>query len=325
MQTALKHTLRVIGAPSDAGAAEPGASLGPAALRRAGLLDALVAPGLAVQDGGDLQGPPNPRQAPVGGYRHLAEVSAWCQTVAAAVGQALAQDHLPLLLGGDHSLAIGSLSAVARHCRARGRHLRVLWLDAHADCNSRRTSPSANLHGMPLACLRGLGPDELVSLSGQRPALAADALRLVGVRSMDPGETVLVHQLGLQIIDMAQLRRMGVEQVMDQVLAGLDEHSHLHLSLDVDFLDPGIAPGTGTAVADGATLAQAHRCMHRLAATGRLASVDVMELNPTLDHRQITATHTVELLRTLLAGTRPHEGVRQKPAPEGWPAAGTGP
>lgn len=300
MVAILKHDITLIGAPTDVGAGRPGASQGPQALRVAGLAAALQTLGLQVHDAGDLSGPPNPQQPPQDGYRHLDEVTTWNQVVHDAVASVLAQGRLPLLLGGDHSLAIGSLSAVARHCRAVGKRLRVLWLDAHADCNSRRTSPSANLHGMPLACLRGVGPAALTQLSGQVPALAADAVRQIGVRSVDAGEVALVHELGLTVFDMTALHTLGMREVMARALAGMDEQTHLHLSFDVDFLDPGLAPGVATTVRDGPTLAEARLCMQAIAASGRLGSLDVVELNPLLDEHQRTAALAVELLATAL-------------------------
>lgn len=315
MQAALNHEISLIGAPTDVGGGQPGARQGPQALRAAGLAAAVQALGWRVHDSGDLHGPANPQQPSHAGYRHLAEVSAWSRVVHDAVASALTQGRLPLLLGGDHSLAIGSISAAARHCRAVGRHLRVLWLDAHADCNSRRTSPSANLHGMPLACLRGVGPGALTQLSGQVPALEAADVRLMGVRSIDPGEVDLVHQLGLTVFDMTAVRTLGMREVMTRALAGVDEHTHLHVSFDVDVLDPGIAPGVATTVRDGIGLRDAQEAMAMIAATGRLASLDVMELNPTLDPHQRTAALTVQLLATLL-----NREARPSP-PTPWPAA----
>lgn len=299
MVAILKHDITLIGAPTDVGAGRPGASQGPQALRAAGLAAALRALGLQVHDAGDLRGPPNPQRPPQDGYRHLDEVIAWNRVVHDAVASALAQGRLPLLLGGDHSLAIGSLSAAARHCRAVGKRLRVLWLDAHADCNSRRTSPSANLHGMPLACLRGVGPAALTGLSGQVPALAADAVRQIGVRSVDAGEAALVRKLGLTVFDMTALHTLGMREVMARALAGVDAQTHLHLSFDVDFLDPGLAPGVATTVRDGPTLAESRLCMQAIAASGRLGSLDVVELNPLLDEHQRTAALAVDLVATL--------------------------
>ncbi len=291
-----KQEVALIGAPAGAGAGHAGTREGPQALRSAGLCQALREAGRVVQDRGDLSGPTPDDTDTAAGYRHLRTVGIWCRYVHDAVASELSSGHLPVLLGGDHSLAIGSISATARHTRAAGQPLRVLWFDAHADCNSRRTSPSANLHGMPVACLYGIGPPGLTSLSGQRPALQAGQLHLIGVRSMDPGEAQRVHTLGLHVIHMATLRAQGTSQAMDRALEGLSQHARLHISLDLDVLDPGVAPGTGTPVADGASVEEMQQCLERIAATGRVASVDVMELNPGLDDRGITARRAVDLL-----------------------------
>ena len=293
------HTVALIGAPTDVGAGTRGASMGPEALRVAGLQAALERQGLNVQDWGNLQGPTNPWLPPVDGYRHLDEVSAWNQLVHDAVHAALAQNHLPMLLGGDHSLAIGSISAVARHCRAERKTLRVLWLDAHADFNTRAITPSGNLHGMPVACLCGFGPEALTQLSGHTPAIAPAWIRQIGVRSVDAGEKQWVHQQGLEVFDMRYLDEHGMRQTMEQALLGLDENTHLHLSLDVDFLDPTIAPGVGTPVPGGPTYREALLCMEMLADTGLLASLDVMELNPALDEHNRTALLVVDLIESL--------------------------
>ncbi|KRH99364.1 arginase [Curvibacter sp. PAE-UM] len=300
MPTALKHEIELIGAPADAGAGVPGARLGPGALRGAGLAAALRALGWSMHDAGNLDGPTPSVQTVADGYRNLAQVTAWNRTVHDAVTRALDRGRLPLLLGGDHSLAIGSISAVARHCRASGQPLRVLWFDAHADCNSRRTSPSANLHGMPVACLCGVGPMELCGLGGRVPALVSSELRLIGVRSVDPGEAQLVQRLGLQVSGMDTLRTEGADAVMAHALKDLPANAHLHVSLDLDFLDPEVAPGTGTTVAGGASLEQARQCLQLIARCGRLGSLDVMELNPALDRDQRTTRHALDLIAALL-------------------------
>jgi arginase len=295
--------ISLIGAPTDIGAGSIGARLGPDALRIAGLATALerrrdrVA---GVVDRGNLVGPPNPRGAAVGGHRHLEEVTAWCRAVHDAVAAELALGRLPLLLGGDHSLAIGSVSAVARHCRARGRALRVLWLDAHADCNTPLTTPSGHLHGMPVAVLCGQGPAPLTALAGPQPALGAAELRQVGIRSVDEEERRLVHAAGLDVYDMRHIDEHGMRATMAQALAGLDEHTHLHLSLDVDFLDPGIAPAVATAVPGGPTWREAQLCMEMIADSGCLGSLDLVELNPALDVRNQTAQLVVDLVESLV-------------------------
>ena len=293
------QSICLIGAPTDIGAGTRGASMGPEALRVAGLTQALQAHGLTVADSGNLVGPGNPCLPPVEGYRHLAQVVQWNQAVHEAVGGALRQGHLPILLGGDHCLAIGSISAVAAHCRTLGKQLRVIWLDAHADFNTSALTPSGNIHGMPVACLCGLGPDALVHLGAPGPAISPSDVRQIGIRSVDLGEKRLVHDRGLEVFDMRSIDEMGMRSVMEQALAGLDENTHLHLSFDVDFLDPEIAPGVGTTIPGGPTYREAQLCMEMIADTGRLASLDVMELNPALDSRNKTALLAVDLIESL--------------------------
>ena len=295
----MRPRISLIGAPTDIGAGAQGARMGPEALRVAGLQAALESHGAEVVDRGNLAGPPNPWQPPVDGYRHLAEVTAWNVAVHESVLAELRQERLPLLLGGDHCLAIGSLSAVARHCREQGRKLRVLWLDAHADFNTSALTPSGNVHGMPVAVLTGHGPAELTSLGGTTPAVPAKAFRQIGIRSVDPGEKRFVHEQGLEVFDMRFIDERGMRHAMEQALAGMDAQTHLHVSFDVDFLDPGIAPGVGTTVPGGPTYREAQLCMEMIADTGRLASLDVMELNPALDVRNQTALLAVDLIESL--------------------------
>ena len=295
--------ISLIGAPTDVGAGTRGASMGPEALRVAQLQPMLEAHGLEVADRGNLAGPANPWRPPVDGYRHLPEVVAWNRAVHDAVLAELRLGRLPILLGGDHSLAVGSIGAVARHCREAGRKLRVLWLDAHADFNTSELTPSGNLHGMPVACLCGHGPRELVEL-GAGPGHAGTALhprqvRQIGIRSVDPGEKRFVHEVGLEVFDMRYIDEMGMRHAMELALATLDEKTHLHVSFDVDFLDPEIAPGVGTTVPGGPTYREAQLCMEMIADTGRLASLDVMELNPALDIRNKTAELAVDLIESL--------------------------
>ena len=273
--------------------------MGPEALRVAGLGAALQGRGLDVLDRGNLTGPANPWLAPVDGYRHLAEVVAWNQAVHDAMLAELQLGRLPILLGGDHCLGIGSISAVARHCRNTGKKLRVLWLDAHADFNTSLLTPSGNLHGMPVACLCGHGPQALVEMAGTVPAINPKVLRQIGIRSVDAGEKRLVHQVGLEVFDMRYIDEMGMRHTMELALATLDANTHLHLSFDVDFLEPAIAPGVATTVPGGPTYREAQLCMEMIADTGRLASLDVMELNPALDVRNQTAELAVDLIESL--------------------------
>ena len=289
----------LVGAPTDIGASTRGASMGPEALRVAGLQQTLEAQGVEVVDRGNLGGPGNPCLPPVDGYRHLAEVAAWNRLVHDAVHGELASGRLPILLGGDHSLAIGSIAAAGRHCRETGKRLRVLWLDAHADFNTSVLTPSGNLHGMPVACLCGHGPRELVEIGGTVPAMSPGAIRQVGIRSVDQGEKHFVHEVGLEVFDMRYIDEMGMRHTLEQALLGVDADTHLHVSFDVDFLDPEIAPGVLTTVPGGPSYREAQLCMEMIADTGRLASLDVMELNPALDERNRTANVAVDLIGSL--------------------------
>jgi len=252
-----------------------------------------------VLDRGNLIGPRNPWLPPVNGYRHLDEVVAWNTLVHDAVYAELDQGRLPILLGGDHCLSMGSISAVARHCREAGKKLRVLWLDAHADFNTHTLTPSGNLHGMPLACLCGYGPPALTGLGGQTPAINPKWIRQIGIRSVDEGEKRLVHEAGLDVFDMRYIDEMGMRAAMELALALVDANTHLHVSFDVDFLDPDIAPGVGTTVRGGPTYREAQLCMEMIADTGHLASLDVMELNPAFDVRNRTAEVAVDLMASL--------------------------
>jgi arginase len=292
-------TAVLLGVPSDAGAGVRGASMGPEALRVAGLAQALQRQGLTVHDRGNLQGPINPQHPPVEGYRHLPEVAAWNRQVYEQVLHTLGAGHLPLVLGGDHTFAVGSISAVARHCRASGRALRVIWLDSHADCNTAELTPSGNMHGMPVACLLGMGPPELTGLAGHTPALQAPEIRQIGIRSVDEGERALVHTLGLEVFDMRYIDEMGMRHTLAQALLGVEADTHVHVSFDVDFLTPEIAPGVATTVLGGPTYREAQLCMEMLADTGCVRSVDLMELNPALDVRNQTAQVMVDLTESL--------------------------
>lgn len=289
----------LIGAPTDIGAGHRGASMGPEALRVAGIAEALQERGLTVVDRGNLIGPMNPWQPPQQGYRHLAEVVAWNRSVLHAVHAELVAGHLPIMLGGDHCLAMGSITAVARWCDERGKKLRVLWLDAHADFNTSVITPSGNLHGMPVACLCGYGPRELTELGGSSPALRADQIRQIGIRSVDPGEKRLVRDVGLDIYDMRYIDEIGVKRAMEEALEGVDADSHLHVSFDVDFLDPSIAPGVGTRVRGGPNYREAQLVMEMIADTGRVGSIDIVELNPAFDKRNMTAKLAVDLIESL--------------------------
>ncbi|MGI8560538.1 MAG: arginase [Luteimonas sp.] len=289
----------IFGVPTDVGAGTRGASMGPEALRVAGLVEALQARGVDVVDRGDLGGPRNPWQPPQDGYRHLDEVVAWNRAVMEASSRELAAGRIPVLLGGDHCLAVGSIVAVARHCRETGKQLRVLWLDAHADFNTHDLTPSGNVHGMPVACLCGIGPRALTHLGGDAPAISADQVRQIGIRSVDRGEKRLVKEHGLDIYDMRYIDEVGMKRVMEEALEGIGDGTHLHVSFDVDMLDPAIAPGTGTRVPGGVDYREGQLIMEMIADTGRMGSLDIVEVNPALDKRNATAVLAVDLVESL--------------------------
>ncbi|WP_219211419.1 arginase [Variovorax boronicumulans] len=292
--------IELIGAPTDIGASVRGAGMGPDALRVADIAGTLARMGFEVLDRGNLAGPATPWAAPAGGLRHLDEAVAWNRAVYDAVDTALGAGRLPLMMGGDHSLAIGSISAVAWHARQRGQTLRVLWLDAHTDVNTHGTSPSGNIHGMPVACLLGQGPAALTGWSGQPAALTPDAIRFLGIRSVDADEKRAIQAQGLTVFDMRHIDEHGMRNTLTEALQDVDENTHLHVSFDLDCLDPADAPGVGTGVRGGPTYREMQLCMEMLADTGRLGSLDVVELNPALDVRNRTAEVAVELIASLL-------------------------
>lgn len=299
MTASRASSVSLIGAPTDIGAGVRGASMGPEALRVANIAAALAERGLDVVDRGNLNGPSNPCRLPVDGYRHLQEVVDWNLTVHDAVRAELQAGRIPIVLGGDHCLAIGSISAVARYCREAGKNLRILWLDAHADFNTSSLTPSGNLHGMPLACLCGYGPPDLIGIGGQVPIISAKWVRQIGIRSVDEGEKRLLHEQSIEVFDMRCIDEVGVRSAMELALALTDADTHLHVSFDLDFLDPDIAPGVGTTVRGGPTYREAQLCMEMIADTRRLGSLDVVELNPALDIQNRTADLAVDLIGSL--------------------------
>ncbi len=304
----------LIGAPTDVGAGDRGASMGPEALRVAGIEKALRRLGLAVEDRGDVKGPANPETAAVEGYRHLDETLAWCTAVRTAVSAALDAGDFPILMGGDHCLAIGSIAAVSDAMARQDRPFAILWLDAHADFNTPASSPSGNIHGMPVAVICGHGHDRLLGLAGQTPMIDASMVVQIGIRSVDEVEKKMASDNGLVIYDMRRIDELRMRTVMQQALDHVGQDGgHLHVSLDVDFLDPGIAPGVGTTVPGGPTYREAQLCMEMIFDSGLMGSLDIMELNPALDHGNKTAELVVELVESLFGEqtlARTHENPR---------------
>ena len=298
--SAIVPPVALIGAPTDVGAGRRGASMGPEALRVAGLDKSLRRLGRTVVDRGNLSGPINPEAPRSGGYRHLAEVASWCRIVRDAVYASLTAGETPILMGGDHSLAIGSVAAAARYCAERGTPLAMFWLDAHADFNVAGSSPSGNIHGMPVSVICGHGPDELTSLGHAKPIVPAERVVQIGIRSVDEIEKRLVVESGLVVYDMRRIDELRMRTVMDRALEYVGASgAHLHVSFDVDFLDPGIAPGVPSTVPGGPTYREAQLCMEMIHDSGLMESLDVMELNPAFDEGNRTAELAVELVESL--------------------------
>ncbi len=292
--------IALVGAPTDVGAGRRGASMGPEALRVAGLGVSLTRMGYRVSDRGNIDGPLNPEAKPVDGYRHLNEVQEWCAKVRDEVFDTLNEGAVPILLGGDHCLAIGSLAAVSRFCEHKGRRLSVLWLDAHADFNTPASSPSGNIHGMPVAVATGHGPSELTELGHKMPMIEPHQIVQVGIRSVDEIERRGLVDSDLVIYDMRRVDEIGMRALMEEALANAQsDKGHLHVSFDVDFLDPEIAPGVPTVVPGGPTYREAQLCMEMISDSGCLASLDIVELNPACDLQNKTAELVVELVESL--------------------------
>ena len=294
------QTIALIGAPTDIGAAHRGSSMGPEALRVAEIDLMLRRLGHEVIDLGNIAGPANPNAQTVNGYRHLSEAVAWCQALHDAVYAALKAGDCPIMMGGDHALAVGSIAAAARHCAERDIPLTVLWFDAHADFNTPATSPSGNIHGMPAAVLCGEGPSELMAIGHAEPMLETEGLIQVGIRSVDHVEKRAVVDNGHEVYDMRRIDELGMRAVMEEALNTVARRGgHLHVSFDVDFLDPSIAPGVGTTVTGGPNYREAQLCMEMVHDSGLLGSLDIVELNPALDHQNATALLMVELVASL--------------------------
>lgn len=292
--------IKLMGAPCDAGANTAGASLGPNALRQAGVVSSLQEMGCLVEDCGDLAVGRFATEETLQGHRHFQEVLAWNRVVYSETSKVLLEGALPVLLGGDHSLAMGSISAVSAYCRQQNRELRVVWLDAHADFNTGTTSTTGNMHGMPLTVLCGEGPVELTQLGGISPALLPSQVYLLGVRSVDPEEKNALRRVNLHVSSMQRIRGKGIVRAMDKVLAGVVPGMHLHVSFDVDCLDPLVLPGVSTPEAGGMQIDALSYCMARIAQTGCVGSVDLVELNPLVDPTGTSAEHAVQLLAVLL-------------------------
>ncbi len=287
----------VIGAGLDLGAGRRGVDMGPSAIRYAGLDERIVQLGRRCEDRGDVVTAVAEATA-VGDerMRYLPQIKTTCERIADLVARAVEDGFVPLVLGGDHSIALGTLGGLARVNRPGG----VLWLDAHGDLNRPQTSPSGNVHGMPLAAALGLAGPEFESGAYPLPAVDRRRIALVGVRSLDPGERELLAELDACVFTMSDLDRVGVEGAMREALAHVSGEAFVHLSLDMDVLDPEVAPGVGTPVRGGLSYREAHLAMELVAESGMVGSLEVVEVNPILDRENQTAKLAVELVASAL-------------------------
>lgn len=280
----------LIGVPLDLGAGRRGVDMGPSAIRIAGLSARITGLGHTVVDRGDVP-VPIPETIPVTGerQRYIAEIAAVCRTLAELTFDAVSSERTPVCVGGDHSLAAGSVAGAARALRARGAELALIWVDAHADMNTPETSPSGNVHGMPLAACLGQGPEELVRIGGGA-SVRPENVVLIGIRDIDAREGDLVRKSGIQAFTMSDIDRRGIGPILAEVLAGLVRRTGgIHLSVDMDGLDPELVPGVGTPVLGGLSYREAHLLCEMVAETGKLVSLDLVELNPILDVRNHSA------------------------------------
>jgi arginase len=298
----LTRRIALLGAPIEIGASQRGTLMGPAALRTAGLSTVLDALGFEVEDHGDIAvgEVPGLTDAPPDNARHYREIQRWIRTLSARAYELARSGALPIFLGGDHSLSMGSVNGLARHWLEQGRELFVVWLDAHADYNTPATTLSGNMHGMSAAFL--CGEPGLDGLLGDEPraSIDPDQLELFGVRSIDKLEKDLLRNRRVGVADMRQIDEFGVSVLMRRVIDKVKARNGvLHVSFDVDFLDPSLAPGVGTTVPGGATYREAHLVMEMLHDSGLVRSADIVELNPFLDERGRTARTAVELIASL--------------------------
>jgi arginase len=298
----MPQKIRIIGVPMDLGASRRGVDMGPSALRVAGLQSRIKQLGHHVEDIGNIK----VKQAEEQHYgekraKYLAEISETCKELAETVKKSLEEGLLPLVLGGDHSIAVGSISGVAAHFQKLEKHVGYIWLDAHGDMNTPESSPSGNIHGMPLASVVGFGAPELVELMGFKPKIEPQNVVLVGVRDLDAPEKRLIKKSGVHVFTMRDIDERGMREVMSEALkfAG-DETGGIAVSLDMDFVDPADAPGVGTPVRGGVTYREAHLAMEMIADTEALVSLEVVEINPVIDEHNRTALLGAELVCSAL-------------------------
>lgn len=298
-----KKRIRIIGAPLDLGAGHRGVDMGPSAFRVAEIHNAVRALGIEVEDSGDIEAhvaetrdPGNPR------LKYLKEIRAMCVTLRNVVTKTMDEGIIPVVLGGDHSIAMGTIAGVARHFRRRKEKAGLVWFDAHADANTEHTSPTGNIHGMPMAVCLGLGAKDLLSIyDAKGPMIDGERAAIIGLRSVDIKERANVSLVGIGAFTMRHLDERGMRSVMEAAIQrALNGTAGIHVSIDLDAVDPEEAPGVGTPSPGGIGYREMHLAMEMLADTNRVASVELVEVNPVLDRANQTAKLGVELLCSLL-------------------------
>ncbi|GGB35540.1 arginase [Virgibacillus dakarensis] len=294
----MKKDMSIIGVPMDLGQNRRGVDMGPSAMRYAGAIERLQRLQYNVSDLGDIpiNRPDGKDDKRDGNLRNLQQVAEGNQALAEMVDQEIGKNRFPLIFGGDHSIAIGSLSGIAKHYKNLG----VIWYDAHGDLNCGETSPSGNIHGMPLAVSLGIGHEKLTNMLHYQPKVKPENIVIVGARSLDPGERELIREKGIKVYTMHEIDRIGMTKVMQETIDYLQERTDgVHLSLDLDGLDPSEAPGVGTPVLGGLTYRESHLAMEMLAEADILTSAEFVEVNPILDDKNKTATVAVGLMGSL--------------------------
>ena len=294
----MAQKIRIIGVPMDLGASRRGVDMGPSALRVAGLQARIKQLGHQVEDIGNIS-VKQPEEMSYGEKRakYLGEIAEACKDLGEAVEKSLTEGFLPLVLGGDHSIAVGAVSGVATYFRKEKKEVGYIWLDAHGDMNTPESSPSGNVHGMPLASIMGYGPPELTELMGFKPKVESQNIVLVGVRDLDSQEKKLVKKSGVHVFTMRDIDERGMREVMSDALKyAMDDTGGIAVSLDMDFVDPSDAPGVGTPVRGGVTYREAHLAMEMIADSETMVSLEIVEINPVIDEHNRTALLGVELV-----------------------------
>jgi len=296
----MPEKIRIIGVPMDLGASRRGVDMGPSAVRVAGLNVRLKQLGRQVEDVGNVT-VPQPEEQPYGEKKakYLGEIAETCKTLSEFVQKALDEDCFPLVLGGDHSIAAGTVAGAAAHFHKTSKRIGFIWLDAHGDMNTPDTSPSGNVHGMPLAAIMGSGPAELTGLAGITPMVEPRSVSLVGIRDLDAKERRFVKESGVHVFTMRDIDERGMREVMAEALRfASDDTAGIAVSLDMDFVDPSDAPGVGTPVRGGVTYREAHLALEMIADARSMISFELVEINPVIDLHNTTATLGVELIQS---------------------------